>query len=137
MYNTLSIKRAILTAAAANGVGTTLDVRDFKRVALAISSTGSTALTLKIQGAFGTPIAGITAPDFSAAQSGTNMWDYLECIDMEDGAAIDGDTGIVFAGTADFRQVIINTEAVDYLNCIVSGFSAGTVTVNANAYNNA
>lgn len=33
-----------------------------------------------------------TAPDFSAAQSDTNRWDYIQVKDYEDNASIDGDT---------------------------------------------
>ena len=38
-----------------------------------------------------------TPPDFAAAQTNSNRWDYVQVKDYEDNAAIDGDTGVAFA----------------------------------------
>lgn len=122
------INKTLLNAAAANGVGEIDLVSDFRHVALSIDGASSPALTVKIVGSMQE-----TAPDFSAAQSPSNQWDYIQVKDLEDGASIDGDTGIVFAGTADNRQVEVNTNLVRWIGVIVSGYSAGNVTVRMQA----
>lgn len=50
-------------------------------------------------------------------------------VDLEDGSAIDGDTGFVVAGTDDFRQFEININSLDYLAFTVTARSAGSVTI--------
>lgn len=126
----------ILDAKAATGIGTTIDVRDFTHVTLSLGTASSANLTVKVQGAIALPSTPTTPPDFSAAQTVANNWDYVEVIDLEDGAAIDGDTGVSCAGTDDFRLFAVNTQGLDYLNCNVTARAAGSVTVNAACYNN-
>lgn len=137
MQNKLIKHQNILDAKAATGIGTTLDVRDFTHVTLAFGTASSANLTVKFQGAIALPASPTTPPDFSAAQTVANNWDYVEVVDLEDGAAIDGDTGVACAGTDDFRLFSLNTQGLDYINCNVTVRSAGSVSVNAACYNNA
>jgi len=113
-----------LDGAAANGVGTTIFVEEFRHLALVLSGEASANLTVKFQVS-----NQYNAPDFSAAQSSTNHWDYVECVDLEDGASIAGDTGVAFAAANDFRNLAINVDNVRYFNAIVSAFVDGTVTL--------
>jgi len=137
MYQKLTKRQNILDAKATTGIGTTLDVRDFTHVVLSLATASSANLTVKVQGAVAQPTTPNTPPTFSSAQSVTNTWDYVQCIDQEDGASIEGDTGVSMAGTDDFRILIINTQALDYINCNVTARAAGSVTVYAACYNNA
>lgn len=123
--------RTILSAADANGVGTSMNVIDFKHAIFSVDTDNSANLTIKFQGSIADE-----APDFSAAQSATNQWDYIEVIDLEDGSAIDGDTGISPAGTDDNRMVEANINGLTYVNVIVSSRSAGDVTVKLRSFNN-
>jgi len=118
------INKLLLDAIAANGVGQMDLVSDFRHLALAVDGVGATELTVKIVGSMQEQ-----APNFAAAQSPTNQWDFLELKDLEDGSAIDGDIGIVFGGTADNRQFEVNTNLVRWVSAVVSGYAAGSVTV--------
>lgn len=119
-------------------IGRNIFVRDFRHASVAVSTSNSANLTLKFVGAVSdSPAAADTysCPDFSASQSNSNMWDYVEVVDLEDGAAIDGDTGISPAGTDDHRLFEINVNGLDWINCIITAWSAGDVTVTVRLYN--
>jgi len=116
----------ILDAKAATGIGSTLNVEDYKHIILAIGTATSANLTVKIQGSISDE-----APTFSSAQSVANHWDYVQCKDLEDQASIDGDTGFSVTGTDDFRLIEVNTNGLKWINAVVTVRSAGSVTVKA------
>lgn len=116
----------ILDAKAATGIGSTLNVEDYKHIVLAIGTASSANLTVKIQGSISDE-----APTFSSAQSVSNHWDYVQCKDLEDQASLDGDTGFVVTGTDDFRLVEVNTNGLKWINANVTARSAGSVTIKA------
>lgn len=121
----------LLDAKAATGIGKYIDVRDFQHVILSFGTASSASMTVKFQGSVQD-----AAPTFTSAQSVANHWDYVEVIDMQDGSAIDGDTGIAPAGTDDFRMLEVNTNGLKWLCPIVTARAAGTVTVKALCFNN-
>lgn len=134
-----SVTYTILDAKAANGAGNAIFCRDFRHVMLFIATDGGAdaALTVKFQGSIGKGKGANmdVAPDFGSAQAVDNMWDYIEVVDLEDGSAIDGDTGIAVATADDYRVVVANIDGLDYINAIVSGRTEGEVTVVARLYN--
>jgi len=111
---------------------------DFKHAVISIATDGGgdADLTVKIQGAINDGATEGSAPDFSAAQSATNMWDYIEVIDLEDGTAIDGDDGISFASADGYRQVEMNINALKYLSVRLTARTAGEVTVKVRLFTN-
>ena len=121
----------ILVAKGANGIGTPLFVGDAEHVLLHLSSTGTTTATVKFQKSNQK-----TKPDFSAAQSPTNQWDYVDVVDEEDGAHIAGDTGFGFSGADDNRNLEVNVNGAQWVNAIVSGWSAGLVYLDGTVKSN-
>jgi len=122
----------ILTAKGADGIGTTALVEDYKNIMLSFATDGGSdaALTVKFQGSIQT-----SEPTFSAAQTATNHWDYIEVIDVEDGTFIDGDTGIAVAGADEYRLFEVNTNGLKWINAVVSSRTQGEVTVKCKAFN--
>ena len=120
----------VFTAQAATGNSNTFFAGDFRNAVVTINTAGSANMTIKFQGALAAvgAASGSQAPDFTAAQSATNRWEYIQVVDYQSGAQIDGDTGIVLSGTDDNRIVEFNTNAVDYISVQVSARSAGSVT---------
>lgn len=116
-------------AKAATGVSSVIDVRDFRNCVVKIGTASSGNLTLKAQGAVASAATPNTPPDFAAAQSVTNHWDYVQMVDLEDGSPVDGDVGFVVTGTDDFRQFEVNINSLDYISFSVTARSAGSVTV--------
>jgi len=121
----------ILTAKGATGVGTTILVEDYRNIMLSFATDGGTDanLTVKFQGSIATD-----APTFSAAQSVSNHWDYIEVIDIEDGEPIDGDTGLAVSSTDDYRLFEVNTNGLKWINAVVTARTAGEVTVKAKVF---
>ena len=117
-------------------IGKNIFCRDFRHASIGFASSGTANLTLKFVGsAADSPDKIHECPDFSASQSDSNMWDYVEVVDLEDGAAIDGDTGITLAGTDDHRMFEVNVNGLDYLNAILTAWSAGDATITVKLYN--
>lgn len=126
-FRSLADVLTCMSAKAATGVGTEIDVSQFAKIGVVIIGAGSTNLTVKCAGSF--LDYDDAALDMAAAQSATNPWDYLSMKDLEDAANVDGDTGVAFAGSADVRQFEVNTSTIRTLNFNVTAFAAGSVTV--------
>lgn len=127
-------KKPLLTsvdAAVANGVGTAINVAEYRNIGIQLAIPAGSTLTLKVMASNSED-----APDFSAAQSVTNHFDYAQVIDLEDGSAIDGDTGIVVAAGTEFRNLTVNADNFKWLSFEVSGYSAGSVTVKVRPVDN-
>ena len=121
----------ILDAQAATGIGKNIFVGDSQHITIMVSTASSANLTVKMQGAMTEE-----APDFSAAQTVANQWDYIEMKDLQDGSAIDGDTGIAPAGTDDFRIFEVNVNGLQWINMRVTARAAGSVTATARLFTN-
>ena len=117
----------IFAAKDAAATGLAHMVQGFDKLFLQLGTASSCNATVKIQGSWSKD-----KPDFSAAQTVANHWDYVDVIDLEDGASIDGDTGVAMAGTDDFRNFEVNAGGVRWLCATITARSAGTLTLNAN-----
>lgn len=128
-----SVEYTILDAKGANWVWTNLLVQDFRNCVLSFATDGGedAALTVKFQWSIQE-----TAPDFSAAQSVTNMWDYIEVIDLQSGSAIDWDTWIAVSTADDYRLLEMNINGLKWINAIVSSRTAWEVTIKAKLFDN-
>lgn len=121
----------VLTAKATTGTGVAFACADWEHVVITLSSQSSANFTVKFQGS-----QSDTCPDFSAAQSATNEWDYIQVKDYQNNSAIDGDTGVAFAGTDDVRQFEFNTNGLRWVTATVTARSAGSVNVKFRGYSN-
>lgn len=121
----------ILDAAGATGAGKAIFCDDFTHAIVTVNTANNANLTLKFAGAIAEP-----APNFAGAQSVSNPFDYIQIKDLEDGSAVDGDTGIALAGTDDHRIFEVNINALKYLTAVVTAYVAGNVTVKVRLYTN-
>ncbi len=121
----------IFDAAAAASTGLAYPVADYQNIMLTLSSASSANFTIKFQGSFSS-----VKPDFSAAQTNANRWDYIQVRDIEDNAAIDGDTWVAFAGTDDVRQFVANLDGLRWICATITARAAGTVSLRLMAFNN-
>lgn len=101
----------------------------FRHVELTFNATGTANMTWKLQGSNQE-----TMPNFNAAQSATNRWDYIEMKDLQDGSAIDGDTGIALAGADDNRILEANVNGLRWINVVITAWSAGKLGARVAAY---
>ena len=130
-----SVEYTIMSAKGATGAGNAILCDDFRHAifTFATDGGGDAALTVKFQGAISD--VSNAAPAFGSAASVTNMWDYIEVIDLEDGTAIDGDTGVAVASADDYRMLEANINGLRYLNARVTARTEGEVTIKVRLYN--
>jgi hypothetical protein len=111
----------ILDVIAATGAGNIILCADFRHLDLLVATSGMGAgdtLVVKVQGS-----SALEAPDFDAAKTISNDWDYIQLVDKEDGATVDGDTGISFADSDDLRKFTINTDGLRWVTVNVISIS--------------
>jgi len=122
----------ILTAAAATGAGNPMLVADSENIQLQVSSDNNADLIIKFQGSMSKD-----PPDFGAAATTINHWDYLSSYDYAGtGTITAGATGITFSGTDFCKNILVNVDGMVWLNCVVTTYNAGDVTVKGVTFNN-
>jgi len=115
----------LLNAAAANGASTPQNFASFRDVELQLATTGFTGV-IKFVGSNAD-----AAPDFASAASASNPWSYISTVDQIDGSAIAGGTGISYTTDTSVKNIEANTNAFKWVGVIISGYSAGSITVKA------
>jgi len=122
----------LLTAAVATGIQTQanggtgkngINVTDFRNAGVIVGTSGTATATIKFKGAVGS-----VPPDFSSAASSTNQWEYVQCVDLQNGNPINGTTGIIWTGADAVRFVELNLNVIDWLAVDVIVWSQGPVT---------
>jgi hypothetical protein len=108
---------------AATGIGYYCGCADYDKVVFSWDVDADATLHIKFQGS-----TSETPPNFAAAQSDTNRWDYIDVIDLQDGASVDGDTGVGVIAATDHRMFQTNVDALTYVNVVVTGLTAGGKT---------
>lgn len=71
----------------------------------------------------------VAEPDFSAPVSTTNLIEYVEVVDLNDGSAIDGTTGVTISGTT-LRSFEWNNNTAKWIGIIVNTYATGNITGN-------
>lgn len=121
--------QSIMTAKATDGIGTVINCEGFQDFIIEVSTAASSDGTLKFQQSFNSDVA------FGSAASVSNPWDYVAFKNMEVGTLVAGNTGITIgASTVDYYKVEAST--MRYFTAILSGRSAGAVTVRLLAVDN-
>lgn len=111
----------ILDAAQATGAGNKILVSDFRHIDLILAVAGmgvGDTIIMKIKGS-----SALEAPDFDAAKTISNEWDYIQAIDKEDGSAIDGDVGITFSASNDLRKLTANVDGLRWITVDINTIS--------------
>jgi hypothetical protein len=106
------------------------NVTDFSHIGVTVASTAASG-TLKFACSMQD-----TAPTFTSTQSATNRWDYVDFTDFQNNTSVDGDTGIVLAGTTDVRQFYITGDNFRWCTAMLTPWTAGTTTVTMLPANN-
>lgn len=132
--------RNIMNAKTSTGVGTAINVQDFKNIQLSIATSGNANFTIKIQGSMISSSSDptlTTSPDFSASPSINNRWDYIATFDyLNPTNVVPGGTGYSSAGTDIYKNIIVNVDGLAWLNCEITDRSAGAISVDAVSFNN-
>ena len=110
--------------------GKMIFVGDYRHKKIMLNFVTTPTMTVKFQSS-----DQLDSVDCSLAQSATNRWDYVEVVDSQNGASVDGDTGVACAGTADNRTFVLNEDASQWISASVTSWSAGTLGIKVSAYN--
>lgn len=112
-------------------------VTDWRNVIFSVETSGSFNGTFKIAGSLGIPVATPSGkysedtPNFGGTQSASNPYTFLQIINLDTAAAVNGATGVTSAGTDLHNSYEVNVNAVKYITWVFTAWSAGTVTVKA------
>ena len=112
-------------------------VQDFTNIVLSFESSGSFNGTIKVAGSLGKPVVLSTdkqsedTPNFGATQSASNPYQFVQLINLDTAAAVNGATGITSAGTDLHTQYEVNINALKYFCPVLTAWSAGTMTLKA------
>lgn len=117
-----------------------LNAESFRNIILQVSTGGTATTTLKIAGSSGKAESAalpLTSPRYDyvnmgATVSPTNPYSFLQIINLDTAAAINGATGIVVAGTDINNAYEVNTNnPIKYLTVIPISWTQGAITVKA------
>ncbi len=113
---------------------------DFRNCILQFDSSGSFNGTIKIAGSSGLLSSDATVhgdtPNFGATQSKLNPYTFLQIINLDTAAAVNGATGITSSGSDLHNQYEVNINGMKYLTLVPTAWTAGTFTVKAILFNN-
>jgi len=110
-------------------------VGDWVNAVLSVVTSGSFNGTFKIAGSVGRPVVLASdktsegTPNFGATQSASNPYTFLQIINYDTAAAVNGATGVTSAGTDLNNTYEVNINAVKYLTLVFTAWVAGAVTV--------
>ncbi len=127
-----TITQTIMSAKTDTGQSVTPLVENFKTVVFTVTGAGTTPTsTIKFFASDNE-----VPPDSTASQTASNAWDYVQVVDLQSGTAINGDTGISFAGTGDVRRFELNLNGARWCGAVITAISGGNVTVLMRAFAN-
>jgi len=111
-------------------------VEDFRNIVLQVITSGSANFTLNPAGSLGKLRADYVAPasdtpNFGASVSKTNPYTFVQIIDLDTAATVDGATGITSAGSDISKAYEVNINALKYFTVVLTAWVAGTITIKA------
>jgi hypothetical protein len=115
---------ALLNGVATSTSGSIMDVSMYRNVVCSVDWDKDATMTIKFAGSIAD-----SAPTFTASQSSTNEYDYVEIVDLQSGSSIDGDTGVSVAHTTDHRLFEANVNLLSWFAPVITSWTAGTTTV--------
>lgn len=124
---------------AASPTAKLVDAWDFTNSVFTIATDwwGDAAMTVKLAGSNGATITTDTPPDFAAAQSVTNLYDFVQSIDRESWSSIDWDTWFSVATADNYVSYVANIDSVKWLTVIPTAWTAWEVSIRVTLFNNA
>jgi len=125
------INQTVLTDKAATGVGLTVSVADSQHLILTLATSNSANCKIKIYGS-----AEESSPDFSAAQSVTNIWSPIGIYDLDNGSFSAGSSGIVLTGTDVCKLYEVNSDGLRWITVVVTDYTAGKITAHITQFSN-
>lgn len=109
-------------------------VSDFMNAVISLHTTASLNATIKVAGSIGKTNG--NSPNFGATQSPSNPYTFINIVNLEDNATVEGDTGVASAGTDLNATYEININGLKYLTVFPTAWTAGAITVKLQVFDN-
>lgn len=97
---------------------------DSRHLTFSIHADVSTSATIKVMGSIQRDV-----PNFGAANSSTNDFQYLASRNLENASLINGTTGVTIAATTHHATYEVESNAVAHLAFEITGFSGDGITI--------
>jgi len=120
----------IFSAQGEAATGKSINTESFRHLLFTLSSASNADFIIKFQGSMSN-----TAPDFSAAQSVTNRWDYIQVKDLQSGSTVDGDTGVTYSADDVTRYEAIFS-GYNWVSATITTYNAGAITLSVKLCDN-
>jgi len=120
-----------------------LNVESFRNIILQLGTSGSATTTLKVAGSLGKTASSYSSgprydrPNFGATVAPTNPYSFLQSINLDTAAAVNGATGLVASGTDLNNQYEINVNAQKYVTVFPISWTQGAIYLKAVLTSNA
>lgn len=119
----------VFDAQASDTVSEHIKVKHYDYIVVLVATAASTDGTLKIRGGFD------SAADLTAAQSVSNIWDYIHSYNQDSpGSGVAGNTGYTLGASA-YAQIKVNCDGLHNLALEITGMSAGAYTAKVKGIN--
>jgi hypothetical protein len=112
-------------------------VSEYRNIILQVSTSGTATLTLKVAGSLGKPEASsLTSPRYDYPNIGgtvgpTNEYTFLQLLNLDTAAALNGATGIALSGADTNTQYEVNVNAQKYFTVFPTAWTQGVITIKA------
>ena len=111
----------------------------FRNIILEVFTSGTATTTLKVAGSLGKSKTYLTAlygprydfVNMGATVSPANPYTFLQAIDLDTAAALNGATGFVASGADLSKQYEVNVNAMKYMTVFPISWTQGVITVKA------
>jgi len=102
------------------------NVSEFRHIIVQVQSYETPSMTIKFKGSIADVVGNFDNTTNTAPT--TTDSDFIEIVDLENGARYDGDTGITIT-TSETRLFEINTNGLNWLYATTTSYTSGSTTV--------
>lgn len=116
---------------------TVILIQDWRNVVISVFTSGTSTMTVKVAGSLGKIVntsltnLNVNEPLFAGTISASNPYQFVQIINLDTAAALNGATGIVLSGADTQTQYEVNVNLLKYFTVYPVTWSAGTITVKA------
>ena len=117
-------------------IGRNILVEDFRHCVVSVHGYGDANIDFGFVGSIGKSPTDDGCPDFSAAAAYNNSWAYIDALGLINGTSVDGAANQVsMTGTNKHEMYELNINGLRWINILMSGWSAGNLTVVVRLFN--
>ena len=109
-------------------------VEDYRNAVMTVGTTGTATLNIRAVGSLGK--ADGSCPNIGAVASPTNPYTYVQLVNLDTAATVNGATGIAVTGTDILASYEVNVNGLKYFTTIPLTFTQGAITVKLKLFNN-